>query len=174
MRRTATGLGRTVAIAVGLLISGVGATVAMAQGPGGGPLLEILKALEELQTSVNSVQESVSALGASNNYLFTPVVIVESGIIDCNHVNVTDADRHVLTELINSGTGAVVASASGAIPTPPGRSRGVGAVAPLGFNGTGYCKFTVLDGTKADIRANLALTENTGGDETTSVSLTAE
>jgi hypothetical protein len=169
----ATGIGRTVALTVGLLISGVGATAAMAQGAPGA-LTQILALLQELQTSVNTVQQSVNALGASNNFLFTPVVIVESGIIDCNHVNVTNEDRHVLTELINAGTGAVVASGSGTIPTPPGRSRGVGAVAPLGFNGTGFCKFTVLDGTKADIRANLALTQNTAGDETTAVSVAAE
>lgn len=75
-------------------------------------------------------------------------------------------------ELINAGTGAVVTSGSGGIATP--RARGVGAVAPTGFSGTAFCKFTVLDGTKDDIRANLALTENTGGDETTSVSITAQ
>jgi hypothetical protein len=173
MRRTATGLGRTVALAVGLLISGVGVTVATAQGAPGA-LQQILQALQGLQTSVDSVQESVNALGVLNNYMVTPVVIVETGIIDCNHVNVTNADKHVLTELINAGTGAAVASASGGIATPPGRSRGVGAVAPLGFNGTGYCKFTVLDGTKADIRANLTLTPNIGGVETTSVSVAAE
>lgn len=88
----------------------------------------------------------------------------------------TAVDRHVTTELINAGTGAVVATASGSIPTPPGRSRGVGAVAPLGFNGTGYCKFTVLDegGTKADIRGSLNLTQNIGGDETTSVVVSAQ
>lgn len=165
-RRTAFGLGRTAALAVGLVISGVGVTVAMAQGASGFP--------EQVLTALRQLQASVDAIGASNNYLFTPVVIVESGIIDCNHVNVTDGDRHVLTELINAGTGAVVASASGTIPTLPGRARGVGAVAPLGFNGTGYCRFTVLDGTKADIRANLTLTPNIGGIETTSVSVAAE
>jgi hypothetical protein len=169
MRRTATGIG----LGVVLVIGGVGATVAMAQGAPGA-FDQILTALRNLQTSVNAVQQSVNALGASSNFLFTPVVIVETGIIDCNHVNVTSGDRHVLTELINAGTGAVVASAAGSIATPAGRSRGVGAVAPLGFNGTAYCKFTVLDGTKADIRANLALTRNTGGDETTNVSLTAQ
>ena len=45
---------------------------------------------------------------------------------------------------------------------------------PGAFTGSAYCKFTVLDGTKADIRANITLTPNTGGDETTSVSVAAE
>lgn len=173
MRRTATGIGRTLALTVGLVISGVGATVAMAQGAPAA-LEQILAALRQLQTSVNTVQESVNALGASDNFLFTPVVIVETGIIDCNHVNVTAVDRHVLTELINAATGAVVTSASGTIATPPGRFRGVGAVAPGGFTGTAYCKVTVLDGTKADVRANLTLTRNISGDETTAVSVAAQ
>lgn len=176
MRRTVTRIGRTIAITFALALSGIGATVVMAQGGAPGALQQILEVLAQLQTSIAGVQQSVDALGAVNNFAFTPVVIVESGIIDCNHVNVTAVDRHVTTELINAGTGAVVATASGSIPTPPGRSRGVGAVAPLGFNGTGYCKFTVLDegGTKADIRGSLNLTQNIGGDETTSVVVSAQ
>ena len=85
-------------------------------------------------------------------------------------------ERHVAIQLINASTGAVANATSGAIATPPGRSRGVGVVAPLGFNGTGYCKFTVLDegGTKADIRGSLNLTPNTGGDETASVVVSAQ
>jgi hypothetical protein len=173
MRRTATRIGLSVALALGLVISGVGATAVMAQGAPAA-FEQILSALGLLQTSVNNLQQSVNALGASNSFLFTPVVIVESGIMDCNHVNVTSTDRHILTQLINANTGAVVVESAGTTATAPGRSRGVGIFVPGAFSGTAYCKFTVLDGTKADIRANLALTPNTGGDETTSVSVTAE
>lgn len=166
MRRIPTRIGRTVALALGLVISGVGATTAMAQGVPGA-FEQILAALGQLQTSIN-------ALSASDNFRFTPVVIVESGIMDCNHVNITNADRHVLTQLINANTGAVVVESSGANVTAPGRARGVGVFVPGAFSGTAYCKFTVLDGTKADIRADLTLTPNIGGDETTSVSVAAE
>jgi hypothetical protein len=48
---------------------------------------------------MNNVQQSVTALGASNNCRFTPVVIAESGIMDYNHVNVTNAERHVRATL---------------------------------------------------------------------------
>ena len=165
MRRTSTRIGRTLAIALFLVVSGVGATAVMAQGAPGS-LAQILAALQQLQASVN-------ALGAENNFLFTPTVIVETGIVDCNHVNVTDADRHVLTQLVDASTGEVVATAGAGAATRPGQFRAVGAVAPSGFSGTGYCKFTVVDGTKSDIRANLTLTPNTASDETTAVSVEA-
>ena len=180
MRRIATAIGRTVALAVGLVFCGVGATVVMAQGAPGA-LQEIMAALKliatnvsSVQTSVDAVQQSVNSLGAVDNFLFTPPVIVESGIIDCNHINVTSVDRHILTQLIDASTGEVVATAGAGAATRPGQFRAVGAVAPSGFSGTGYCKFTVTDGTKADIRANLTLTPNTLSDETTSVSVTAQ
>ena len=103
-------------------------------------------------------------------------MIVESGIIDCGFVNVAAVERHVAIQLINASTGAVANATSGAIATPPGRFNSVGAVAPGGFSGYGFCKFTVLDegGTKADIRASLLLTPNIGGDETTSVEVSAQ
>ena len=173
MRRTATGIGLTVVLALGVVVSGVGTPAAMAQGAPGA-LQEILAALGRLQASITGVQQSVDALGATSNFLFTPVVIVESGIVDCNHVNVTATDKHVLTQLISAGTGAVVNQASAVIATPPGRSRGVGAFSPGAISGQVYCKFTVEDGTKADIRANLTLTPNIGGIETAAVSVAAE
>lgn len=171
MRRP-TRLGRTVALTLGLVISGVGATMVAAQGAPGA-LDAILAALQQLQTSISNVQQSVNALGAVNNFAFTPAVIAETGIIDCAHVNVTSVDRHVATRLINAGTGAVVAEDTGVVATAPGHYRAIGAFVPGAFSGLGYCMFTVLDGTKADIRANLLLTPNAAGDETTSVSVEA-
>jgi hypothetical protein len=192
MRRP-TRLSRTIAIAVVLVLSGVGATAVMAQGPPS--LAGILAALQEIQSSitgvaqsitgvqqgitgvqqsVDGVQQSVNALGATSNFAFTSAVIVESGIIDCGHVNVSGVERHVTTQLINANTGAVLIEGGGAIATPPGRYRGVGAFSPGGFSGTAYCKFTVVDGTKADIRGSLTLTPNLAGNETTSVSVVAQ
>ena len=173
MRRTATGIGLTLALAGGVVMSGVGTPAAMAQGAPGA-LQGILAALEQLQASITGVQQSVDALGATSNFLFTPVVIVESGIVDCNHVNVTATDKHVLTQLIDASTGDVVSQASAVVPTLPGRSRAAGAFSPVAISGHAYCKFTVEDGTKADIRANLTLTPNIGGIETTTVSVAAE
>jgi hypothetical protein len=190
--RRASRLSRTIAITAVLVLSGIGATVVTAQGP---PALgSILATLEQIlssitgveqgitgvqqgiagvQESVNGVQQSVTALGATSNFAFTSAVIVESGIIDCGHINVSSVDRHVTTQLINANTGAVLIEGGGTIATPPGRFRGVGAFSPGGFSGTAYCKFTVLDGTKADIRGALTLTPNAGGNETTSVSVDA-
>ena len=172
MRRTATRIGFTVAVVLGLVISGIGVTVVNAQGAPGA-LQAILEALARLQSSITGVQRSVDALATVGNVMFTPPVIAESGILDCLHINVANVDRHVHTQLINANTGAVEAEGAGSIATPPGRSRGVGVFVPGAFSGTGYCKFTVLDGTNEDIRGNLALTPNSGGDETTSVSVEA-
>jgi hypothetical protein len=54
---------------------------------------------------------------------------------------------------------------------------GIIVVAPRDFTGQAYCKFTVVDGTKADIRANLTVTSPFVlgvGIGTTILSVTAE
>lgn len=153
------------------LVLGAGAAVTSAQGAA--PLQSLIGLLEQLQASVSALQQSVNALGASDNFVFTPVVRVESGIIDCNFVNVTAEPRHVEIVIVNAATGATATQDSGLVATPPGRFRSTGAFSPGGFTGMAYCKFTVLDGVKTDIRANLTLTPNVGGVETTTVSVDA-
>ena len=183
---------RVTVIAVALAL-GAGAAVIKAQG--NSPLEAFARLLGQLQDSINAVQQSVDAvqqgvngvqqdvtaikqgvdaLGATTNYVFTPMVRANSGIIDCNYVNVTAEPRHVEMILVNANTGEAVVTDPGAAPTQPGRRRSVGAFVPGGFNGSGYCKFTVLDGVKSDIRANLTLTPGAGGDETTTVSVDAQ
>lgn len=171
-----TRIGRSVALALGLMITGVGATAAMAQGAPGA-FEQFLAALAQLQTSVNSVQQSVNALGASSNVRFTPAVAVFSGTIVCTFVNVTNAARQVHLQLINQ-EGNVVIERGGTPATEAGEINAVAVVAPAQFGGYAYCKFTVLDGTKADIRANLHVTTGTpdlpAGEQTTVLSVTAE
>ena len=146
--------GRTLVLTVGLLTSGVGGIVVMAQGQN--PLEQIERALQELQ-------QSVDALGASSNIAVTPALRLNNDLIACKAVNVADTNRDVRLQLINFLGEVVFEETRSVVP------GGIGTLS-ASFFGSHYCRFTVLNGTKADIRGSFEIQSTL----TTSVSVTAE
>jgi len=150
-------------VGVAILVLGAGAVLSGQSQQGGLPALfeQILAAVTGLagQTSdvkagIEGLQASIDALGApaESQVRTTPTVFFRTGVADCISTNVSSQPRHVKIEMINGNTGAVIFSEGGSIETAPGVSRSVGIV---GGTGRTYCRFTVLDGTRADIRATL-------------------
>ena len=158
---------RRIALAAALLIGG--GTAVLAQGAPG--------VFEQLLAALVSLQQSVNAIGAVSNVAVTPMVQVGQGDIGCYWVNVASAPRTVEIQLINAPVGTVVFEHPNPVPIDPGKRMGIIVVAPRDFTGQAYCKFTVVDGTKADIRANLTVTSPFVlgvGIGTTILSVTAE
>jgi hypothetical protein len=156
-----------VALAAVLLLGG--GTAVLAQGAPG--------AYEQLLAALVSLQQSVNAIGKVSNVAVTPMVVVGQGDIGCFWVNVASAPRTVEIQLISGPDGTVVFEHPAPVPIDPGKRMGIGVNAPRDFSGHAYCRFTVVDGTKADIRANLTVTPPfvVGvGLSTTTLSVTAE
>jgi hypothetical protein len=164
---------RIAALAGALTLAGA---VVFAQADAAVPrlLAQILEGIGLLQADVDDLQSDVSALGeaAASPVRATASVFFNTGVMDCAVTNVADAARFVRIEMVNSTTGAVVTSDSGAIAIPPSRRRSVGVFSSA-FTGGAFCRFTVLDGTGADIRANLVIGRS-AADDTTALSIAAE
>jgi hypothetical protein len=163
MRFTTT----SVAMFTLVVFAGFPAT-SLAQGAGednnGNP--SILQVVQDLQTAMNTLQTSVSTLQASLNTLIastsqgntriTPAAVSTSpdtGI--CTATNVTDAPRTIHVQMIDGNTGLLLSEngANGQL-VQPGRS----AIAPPNTsNRRLFCLFTVVDGSRTDIRGDLAI-----------------
>jgi hypothetical protein len=158
-----------VALAAALLIAG-GGTAVLAQGAPGA-YEQLLAALVSLQRSVNAIQESVNAIGTVSNVAVTPMVQVGGDDVFCHWVNAASAPRTVEIQLFNAPFGTLIFEHPDPVPIDPGKRMGIGVP---GHIGQVYCKFTVVDGTKADIRANLTVTPDGLGVVTHSLSVSAE
>ena len=147
---------------VGILLSGVGATVVLGQNPPGPPsvpglLGDVLAMLAALQESVDQIQETLETPPAPEaNTRFTAPVALQDGLLSCSVTNVSGTTRTVLTEFVDIN-GATVIQEPKTIPAGGITSRGIGSGI---FTGYAYCRFTVQDGTKADIRGVLVLESN--------------
>ena len=112
-------------------------------------------ALTALQTTLASIQTTVNSLipPAQGQVRQSPPLFFASAggnTIACPVTNVASASREVNIEYVQGSTGAVV-STIGAV-LEPGRTR---MSAFVGFASDNYyCRFTVLDGTRSDIRAS--------------------
>ena len=82
----------------------------------------------------------------------------QTGVLTCFLANVSSAHKTVLAEVLNAA-GGVVGGATFSLG--PGVISGI-SMGISTYTGFAYCKFTVQDGTKADIRGslNLAPTSN--------------
>ena len=101
--------------------------------------------VDDLETTLGEVQDAVAGLAPTeSNVRVTPAAFFRAGVMDCIATNVTDADRHVRIEMINTTTGAEITSDSGSIAIVAGRARSVGLISTA-FTGRAYCRFTVLD-----------------------------
>jgi hypothetical protein len=121
-------------------------------GPPTNPVLAAIQELQQtivtLQNSVNALQASVDALGAPSqvNFRWTPAANVGNSRLECIVVNISDVQKTIHVELKNrdgsNETEATVDLAPGAA------SSAVNKIS----SGELHCKFTVISGTRADIR----------------------
>jgi len=110
-----------------------------------------------LQNSVNSLQNGVNSLQAGEqvNYRVTPPVFFGAASLFCNAANVSAAPRTVRLEIITrQGTTLEGLQTQTLQPGTSSIFTGIG----LGvYQGYVSCRFTVTNGTKADIRGALTM-----------------
>ena len=146
-------LTRTSVLVIIMLLAIVGSaiTVSTADDNNGNPA--ILAAVQGLAAQVTNLQNSVNALTSppQANVRFTPQVAQKSPFDDifCSVVNVTSVTRTVRLQEIDNG---VVLFDTGNFSLPAGSEYNVGAPQAV-F--TAFCKFTVVDGSRTDIRASV-------------------
>jgi hypothetical protein len=156
------------AVVLALVVVGLVATLS-AQGSkdnDGNPA--ILLAVQALQSTVNSLVTAVSSLTTTvdnintettaGNTLFTPpLFVVAPDNFTCSVTNVSSEQRNVTVQLINGNSAAVAAEITTSLE--PGHSSSLGVTS--GF--LGFCKITVNNGVKTDVRGALAIFGGAGG-----------
>jgi hypothetical protein len=113
--------------------------------------------LAGLQTTLTSIQSSLANLQApaQSNMRFThPIFIGDDQGVLCAVTNVASAERTVTVEVLNSA--GVSALASGNPMFTVNLQAGHATAGSVGLaRGIYYCKFTVVDGTRNDMRGSL-------------------
>ena len=148
-----------------VVFAGIGASVLARE-----PKAPILVALEAIQGTL----DTLVGLATSNTRVTPNLLAFTPDIVLCTATNVSSVARTVTIHIVNGGDGAafVVRTADMA----PGTSAATFAVpAPTpGLGIDAYCRITVVNGTKADVRGVLALITPTLAANTEKVALAAE
>ena len=114
-----------------------------------------VQGIDALKTALAALQGSVDALGQGSNVntRFTPPVDVAAvgDLASCTAINVSSQPKSIQVQIFDS-FGAVAENFPASV-VPPGRIVGGGNRAGDFY----YCKFTVIDGTKADIRGSMTV-----------------
>jgi hypothetical protein len=143
--------------AVGILLvaTAIGAGRAGAQGSEIGPgNPTILNAVTNLQDAVSKLQSSVDALIAveESNVRFTPFVSdLSFDSYFCLATNVSAVSRDIRIQLIDVGGAGGPVVRTDVTRTVPAGAGGVGV--PFESCTNCYCRFTVIGGSRRDIRA---------------------
>lgn len=154
-------------LGVALVVGPALARDTSAQSEGGGPPA-VLSILHDLQRALAGLQSSVDALGAPDqtNVRTTPPLFAPGGDfaagVSCSAVNIADAPRTIRTEAIG-----LQFPIDQTFTLQPGLTL---VVSGFGRGSGAYCRFTVLDGTRADIRGSMS--QSSGG--VTTAALPAE
>lgn len=113
---------------------------------------DVQRTIGGLQVDVNALQVSVDAQLAlgDNHFRWTPAAFASADLVTCKVVNVSDVPKTIHIEL-KTREGATQLETM--VEPAPGASSSVGAGQPL--NGSFHCKFTVFNGTRADIRGTI-------------------
>jgi len=120
-------------------------------------------ALTALQSALTTLQTSVDGLTSeshSNVRVTPPVDVAPPDLASCGLVNVSTQSRTVKTEIIDLN--GVVNEGPFTLTYLPGTGNAFGNRTANFF----YCRFTVLDGVKADIRAGMTVCTNTACKQT--------
>lgn len=121
----------------------------------------ILKAVQDLQSSVNALASQVASLATAPTVISTGLEFKPTGFSGgCNAQNVGSSPVTVKMELLTID--GVVLENPPNLTIPPGTGNGVGQ--PRGSTPSNvWCRFTMIDGSSADIRANLDIANETTG-----------
>jgi Nucleopolyhedrovirus P10 protein len=120
-------------------------------------------ALTALQSALTTLQTSVDGLKSESNAnvrVTPPVDVAPPDLASCGLVNVSTQSRTVKTEIV--GIDGVVNEGPFTSTLLPGTGNAFGNRTANFF----YCRFTVLDGVKADIRAGMSVCTNTACKQT--------
>lgn len=124
--------------------------------------------LTSLQTTLTAIQNAITALApVQSSVRTTPPLIHTGNTFECAVTNVSAAARSVRIEAI-SVPGAILL-ASQVVAVPPGDGSQIFVTQATSRT---ICRFTVLDGTRSDIRASAHVLGGSLGES--SVALAAE
>ena len=155
--------------AVALVVVVAGTAIVSAQAPTNPNILAAVQALQatmnglvttvgSLATTIGSLVTTVNRIDASvaeGNVLFTPTAFVSLGDqADCSAVNVNSQARSVQVQLFTAATGAQLTQST--LQLDPGKA--VNLFWPAPASGVQlFCKVTVSNGVKSDVRAGMAV-----------------
>jgi hypothetical protein len=110
---------------------------------------EVQRSIVGLQVNVDALQSSLDARLAPSHFRWTPAVRASNDSVNCMVVNVSDVEKTIHIEVkVRDGS----TQRDAMVNVAPGASSFV-VIAPR--NEDYHCKFTVLNGTRADIRGTL-------------------
>ena len=112
---------------------------------------EVQRTIVGLQVNVNALQSSLDAQLApiGVNFRWTPAVRASNDSVNCMVVNISGVEKTIHIE-VKVRDGSTLRDAM--VNVAPGATSFV-AIAPRNFDF--HCKFTVINGTRADIRGTL-------------------
>jgi len=114
-------------------------------------------AITTLNGLVTTLNNFIAASAPGNTRITPPVVAFAPDTIFCTATNVSAASKNIRVQVINANTAATLFD-TGAAGSPVSPNLSTAGSAAGGAAGTrAICKFTVVNGTKDDIRAVLAL-----------------
>ena len=111
----------------------------------------LVTAVSSLTTTVNNINTATSP----GNTLFTPALVgFPPDTLICTVTNVSSAPRNVTTQLINGNTTALVSQTTTTL-NPGFSTSALGTPPSAGLRA--FCKVTVNNGVKTDVRGVLAM-----------------
>ncbi len=121
-------------------------------------LISLATTVTSLVSTVNSINTTVTAINTSTaegDVLFTPTLVAfQPDTLICSVSNVSSASRNVSVQLVNGNTGVTIGTT--AVNISPNTSTSAAASAPAGGL-RAFCKITVNNGVKSDVRGVLAM-----------------
>jgi hypothetical protein len=149
-----------------VIVASLAMRLSAQDGNSGNPT--VLGAVQAIQSTLNGLVGTVESLETTlnnhiagdapgNTRITPPVVGFPPDTIFCTATNVSATSKNLRVQVINANNGAMLfdTGATGFPTSPNGSTAGSAA---SGVGGTrAICKFTVVNGTKDDIRGALAL-----------------
>ena len=111
---------------------------------------DVQRSIVGLQANANALQASLDAHIAPSHFRWTPAAFASADLVTCRVVNISDVEKTIHIE-VKTGDG------SNATERMANVAPGAVAIAGTGVRrGSFHCKFTVIGGTRADIRGTLS------------------
>ena len=126
----------------------------------------VLDAVQQVQRSIAGLQVNLDALQQgldlhlapmAVNFRWTPAVFASADVVTCRVVNISDVEKTIHIE-VKTGNGSTHNDQMVNVPPGAVTLSGTGIQ-----DGSFHCKFTVIGGTRADIRGAIELFHRTTG-----------